>query len=123
MLADDHEGVLDRVSSLLRDQFEVVARVGDGTDALESATQLLPDVVVLDLSMPTMDGIHAARELRKRGVRSAIVFLTMQRDPDYLRAAEELGAGYVLKTRMQSDLIAVMSDELQKRALDRSKTT
>jgi DNA-binding NarL/FixJ family response regulator len=122
LLADDHQGILNRVSGLLADEFEVIAQLGDGAEVLHHATRLQPDAVILDFFMPTIDGIHAARELRKRGIRSAIIFLTMQRDPDYMDAAEEIKAGYVLKTRMQSDLLIAIRQELLKTTMEPDAT-
>jgi DNA-binding NarL/FixJ family response regulator len=123
LLADDHEGVLARVSRLLGNEFKVVAQVRDGMDALNYATLLRPDAVILDFCMPSMDGVCAARELRKRGIRSAIVFLTIQLDPDYMQAAEEIGAGYVPKDRMQSDLLPTIRRELGKMAVAHGEST
>jgi DNA-binding NarL/FixJ family response regulator len=112
LLADSHDGVLNRMCRLLGDEFEVLARISDGAEVLDYVARLRPDAVVLDFAMPTMDGLHTARELRKRGITSAIVFLSMQRDLDYMKAAEEVRAGYVLKTRMLSDLLAAIRQEL-----------
>jgi DNA-binding NarL/FixJ family response regulator len=112
LLADGHDGVLNRVCRLLGDEFEVIAQISDGAEILDYASRLQPDAVVLDFSMPTINGMRTARELRKRGIRSAIVFLTLQRDPDYVEAAEQIGAGYVLKSRMHSDLLAAIRREL-----------
>jgi DNA-binding NarL/FixJ family response regulator len=117
LLADDHQGVLARVSRLLENEFELVAQVTNGLDALNYATLLKPDAAILDFSMPGMDGVSAARELRRRGIRSAIVFLSIQLDPDYIQVAEEIGAGYVPKTRMQSDLLATIRRELFKKTV------
>src|SRR3954452_11182191 len=109
LLADDHEDFLAVERRLLEPEFEVVLTVRDGRAAVEAAARLEPDLLVLDLSMPVMDGIAAARSLRASGSRARIVFLTVHGDPDYVRAALSAGAqGYVVKCRLASDLILAL---------------
>jgi CheY-like chemotaxis protein len=109
LIADDNHGILSRVSQLLRSRFEVVAEVADGRAAVEAAVRLDPDLVVLDIAMPTLNGIRVARELRRYGLRAKIVFLTMHSGDDYLSAAFESGAiGFVSKSRLQIDLIPAL---------------
>jgi DNA-binding NarL/FixJ family response regulator len=104
LLADDHRGMLDRATSILSERFEVSA-VLNGQEMLEAAMQADPDVVVLDISMPVLDGLQAALELRRLGSRAKVIFLTMHEGDDYVNAAMACGAqGYVLKRRMLSDL-------------------
>jgi DNA-binding NarL/FixJ family response regulator len=107
LVADDHQQMLEYVCELLSaDCFEVVDAVGDGQAALESALKLRPDVVVLDISMPVMNGIQAAKRLREANPDARIVFLTVDKDPDTCHAALQTGAlGYVLKPRLGNDLI------------------
>jgi DNA-binding NarL/FixJ family response regulator len=114
VLADDHPANLQRVSQILDNEFEVVARVHDGFEALNSARQLEPDILILDFSMPGMNGIQVARDLRKHGYRSAILFLTIQADDDYMEVLQEIGAGFVSKLRMQKELIPAIRAELRK---------
>ena len=75
LLADDHEAMLDRVARLLATECTVVGTVTDGQQALEAAQDLKPDVLVLDISMPVMNGIETAHRLKKAGVEMRIVFL------------------------------------------------
>lgn len=106
LVADDHQQMLEYVCGLLSADFEVVHAVSDGQAALESALKLRPDVVVLDISMPVMNGIQAAKRLREANPEARIVFLTVDKDPDTCHAALQTGAlGYVLKPRLGSDLI------------------
>jgi len=77
LIADDLETVLDAVVALLRDSFNVVGTVSDGRTALAAVLKLEPDLVVLDISMPGMTGIEVARELKCRGNKTKIVFLTV----------------------------------------------
>jgi DNA-binding NarL/FixJ family response regulator len=105
LLADDHQPLLAAASRLLQTEFDIVATVTDGTAALRAAARVEPDVVVLDISMPGVDGIETARRLRAAGSRAAVVMLTVHDDPDLLRVCLEAGAvGYVLKSRMALEL-------------------
>lgn len=113
LLADDHPGVLEHASRILAVDYEVVGKVSDGRAAVDAAFQLQPDLVVLDIMMPQLDGFHAARELRERGSSAKVVFLTIQQDADYVSAAMESGGvAYVLKSRMHSDLLRAISQAL-----------
>jgi DNA-binding NarL/FixJ family response regulator len=107
LLADDHPQMLAYVRQFLStDCYEVVGTVTDGKAAVEAAAKLLPDVVVLDVSMPILDGIQAAKRIREANPLIKVVFLTVDKDPDTCHAALETGAcGYVLKPRLAADLI------------------
>ena len=104
ILADDHIRVLDGIRKLLGPDCEVVRSVSNGRMALEAAMELGPDLMVLDIEMPEMDGIRAAQEMRRRGLKILILFLTVHGDEDYLAVARTLGNGYILKSRMATDL-------------------
>ncbi len=111
LLADDHEGMLDRVARLLATECNVVGTATDGKQALEAALNLKPDVLVLDISMPVMNGIETAHRLKEAGAKARIVFLTVHDDPDFAREALEAGAlGYVIKSRIASDLLAAIKE-------------
>jgi DNA-binding NarL/FixJ family response regulator len=114
LLADDHPGVLEHASRILAVRFEVVGVVSDGRAAVNETLRLKPDLVVLDIMMPELDGFHAARELRRRGSDAKVVFLTIQQNEEYIAAAlESGGAAYVLKSRMHSDLIPAIDRALE----------
>jgi DNA-binding NarL/FixJ family response regulator len=104
LLADDHTRVLAGAKNLLDPDCEVVASVSNGRMALEAVRKLGPDLVVLDIELPEMDGIRVAREIRRLGLKVCILFLTVYSDEDYIAAARTLGTGYVLKSRMATDL-------------------
>lgn len=104
LVADDHEKVLESARRLLGSDYQVVATVSDGVMAVEAARNLGPDLVLLDIEMPKMDGIRAAQEIRNSGSKARILFLTVHDEEDYIAAARRLGDGYVLKSRMGSDL-------------------
>jgi DNA-binding NarL/FixJ family response regulator len=105
LLADDHRDTLAAVKSFLESAYNVVGAVGDGQSLVQAVEQLRPDVAVTDMCMPRMNGVEAARRIRALGSNTRVVFLTVQGDPEFLRAAMEAGAvGYVLKYRLTADL-------------------
>lgn len=113
LLVDDHDGIRETALNLLRTHFQVVGTARNGREAVDAAVALDPDLVVLDIMMPEMDGFHAAQEMQRRGSRARIVFLTLQWDEGYLAAARESGGlAYVLKSRMNSDLIPAVNQAL-----------
>ena len=107
LLADDNIQVLEYVRNFLSaNQCEVVAAVTEGQAAVDAAAQLQPDVVVLDLFMPVLNGIETGKRILKAKPSTRVVFLTVEKDRDMCRAALEVGAcGYVLKPRLATDLI------------------
>ena len=116
ILADDVAQVLSAVAALLKEKFEIVAMVTDGQAAFDATLALAPDIVVLDISMPVLSGIDVARELKKRGNRAKIVFLTVHEDADILATCLAVGGlGYVVKVLMETDLVAAMHDALADR--------
>ena len=114
MVADDHSAVLKSIVRLLSRHYDVVGTVSDGRALLEAAGTMEPDVLVLDISMPLITGIEAVRILKKSGSKAKIVFLTVHEDPDFVRAARDVGAlGYVVKQRMISDLPEAIKQALE----------
>jgi DNA-binding NarL/FixJ family response regulator len=113
LLADDHKEMRDRVMRHLEVEFDVVEAVGDGRTLLDAAFRLHPDVCLLDISMPALNGIETAIQLKQRGSKAKVLFLTIHEDVDFLEAALRTGAsGYVLKRRMTSDLRPAIRDAL-----------
>ena len=105
VVADDNPIMLQTVTGVLSPDFDVVAAVGDGEAALDMAARTKPALVVLDISMPKLDGFRTARELAQRKSSSKIVFLTAQEDDDFVAEALKIGIhGYVVKRRLRSDL-------------------
>jgi DNA-binding NarL/FixJ family response regulator len=116
LLADDQQEILEVVARLLEDEFEVVAAVKSGERAIEAATRLSPDILLLDISMPVVNGLEAALRLRDLGSRAKVIFITVNRDPAIVEAALSLGAfGYVLKQRLVSDLIPAIRKAMEDR--------
>ncbi len=109
VVADDHPDILRRVSGMLTPQFDVVAMVGDGRSAVDAVHRLKPDILLLDVAMPEMDGMHAALEVRDIDSSTKIIFLSMHQEEDYVAAALQGGAnGYVFKSRMRADLLVAI---------------
>ena len=106
LLADDHDIVLQGLRSVLNSpDLEVIGSVGDGQSLIKAVKDLQPDVVVTDITMPTLNGIDAARKIRKLQPRMKIVFLTMHPDIGYATEAVALGnSAYVLKSSAADEL-------------------
>jgi len=113
IIADDNAMMRDKVVMLLEPEFEVVAAVSDGEALVDAVPRFDPDLGVIDISMPLKSGIEAARQLRDNGSKMILVFLTVHEDPDFARAAFDVGAtGYVVKSRMVTDLLSTIRGAL-----------
>jgi len=98
---------------LLKRDFEVLAAVTNGEALLEAAARLKPDVCIIDISMPLLNGIDTATHLKKSSSPAKIIFLTIHNDSDSVGAAFKSGAeGYVFKTRMAADLVVAIREVL-----------
>jgi DNA-binding NarL/FixJ family response regulator len=105
LLADDNDEVLAEVREELGAEFEIIGTVTNGQDAVEAVRLFNPEVVVLDIGMPVLDGIGALERIRKINARTKIVFLTIQEAKEYISRAFSAGAsGYVTKRRLLKDL-------------------
>jgi len=114
LIADDHQILAEGLRGLLEPEFEVVAVVADGRDLVAAAKKHHPDVIVADVTMPSLNGIEAAVQLRDLGVKAKVVFLTMHRDVAYARLAMEAGAsGFVLKHSAAAELVTAVRDALR----------
>jgi DNA-binding NarL/FixJ family response regulator len=117
LLADDHTIVAEGLRSLLEDEFEFVGAVSDGRALLEAARNLSPDVIVADISMPLLNGLDAARQLKRDGVTAKIVFLTMHAEAQLAAEAFRAGAsGYLLKSSAGEELITAIHEVIKGRA-------
>jgi DNA-binding NarL/FixJ family response regulator len=116
LLADDHETILARVRSILGEDFDVVGAVSNGRDAVLEVQRLDPDVLVIDISMPVLDGLQAVSKLRARKCRTKFIFLTVHEDSDFIAAAFSAGAsGYVTKSHVTTDLVPAIHEALEGR--------
>jgi DNA-binding NarL/FixJ family response regulator len=116
LLADDHKIVLEGLKSLLEGEFELVGSVEDGRALVDQAAALHPDVIVVDISMPQLNGIEATRQIKKTDKNIKIVFLTMHPDATYAASAFEAGAsGFVLKHSAPSELITAIHEAMKGR--------
>jgi DNA-binding NarL/FixJ family response regulator len=104
-LADDHALILAGIRGLLEVHYDVVEQVGDGRSLVEAALRLRPDVIILDISLPLLNGIDAARQIKKIWPEAKLVFLSMHSSPVYLREAINAGGeAYILKTSAKEEL-------------------
>jgi DNA-binding NarL/FixJ family response regulator len=98
LIADDHRLVAEACKNLLEPEFEVVAMVTDGRALLQAAAELRPDVVILDISMPQLNGLDAGEQIKQKNRSTKLIYLTMALGPDVAAEAFRRGAsGYVLK--------------------------
>jgi len=106
LLADDHPAILALAAATLAVACMVIGAVRDGRELVAAVQRLDPEVVVLDITMPEINGIEAAREIHRSHPGTRLVFLTVHEDVDYARAAFAAGGlGYVVKSRLASDLL------------------
>ncbi len=113
VLADDHQVVMEGLRRCLEPEFEVVGTASNGRELLDRASDLRPDAVVVDISMPLLNGIEAATQLRKSGSKAKLVFLTMHPDVLYAARAFQAGAsGYCLKHAAASELVTAVREAL-----------
>jgi DNA-binding NarL/FixJ family response regulator len=114
LLADDHVVFTDGIVRILKDRFDVVGTVTDGSLLAEAASRLHPDVVVTDISMPTVSGLEALRQLKARHVEGRVIFLTMHADASLAAEAFRLGArGFVLKHSSGEELVKAIQAVLE----------
>jgi DNA-binding NarL/FixJ family response regulator len=113
VLADDHHGVLSEVRQILAEEFDVVATVQDGEQAVDASLKLNPDALVIDISMPTLNGLQAAKQLQTASCRAKVIFLTVYGGLEFVDAALSAGAcGYVTKSSLSADLIPAIHEAM-----------
>lgn len=114
LLADDHEEICQTVAAILGQAFKIIGRARNGEELLHLAALHAPDLVVLDIDMPVLNGIETATRIRAFDSRVRLVFLTMDDDRDFLNAALSIGAlGFVLKTHIVTDLVPALLTVLE----------
>jgi DNA-binding NarL/FixJ family response regulator len=111
LIAEDHKEMRENIRRVLEPEFEVVGTVGDGQALIDEATRIKPDALLVDISMPLLNGIEAIRQLRKQGSTATVIFLTVEEDPSWVRAALRAGGlGYVIKMSMVAELKTAIRD-------------
>jgi DNA-binding NarL/FixJ family response regulator len=113
LLADDQPEVLATVAGLLGREFDVVGAVSNGESVIEAVPRLNPDLLVLDISMPVLNGLEAAARLQNSVPKPKVIFLTVHNELDFVEATFAAGAsGYVVKIRLLSDLLPAVREVL-----------
>ena len=113
VVADDHRAMLDTLVRLLSREFDVVSAVTDGLAVVTAAEQLAPDLLVLDIAMPRLNGIAAAVRVKESGSPAKVVFVTNLHDREFVRESLALGdVGFVVKDRLVADLLPAIHSVL-----------
>jgi DNA-binding NarL/FixJ family response regulator len=117
LLADDHALLLGAFEKLLASECDIVGQVSDGRALIAAAEELKPDIVILDIGMPMLNGLEAARQIKQRVRGVKLVFLTMNEDADVAAKAFRIGAsGYLLKRSAASELLTAVREVAQGRS-------
>jgi DNA-binding NarL/FixJ family response regulator len=114
LLADDHRIVLEGLKNLLETEYDIVGMAEDGHTLVQEAGRLKPDVIIADISMSSLNGMDAVRQIYKEGLSPRVIFLTMHHDAMYAREVLDMGAmGFVLKHSASSELITAIQEALR----------
>jgi DNA-binding NarL/FixJ family response regulator len=114
LLADDHTLFCNLLRDLLEPEYEVVGSVGDGRELLKAADSLHPDVALVDIGMPSLNGLDAGRRLKQANPKVKLIYLTMNNNVEYAREALQAGASaFVLKNSQSSSLLQAIRDALR----------
>lgn len=111
IVVEDFAPLRELICSILGQErgLQIIAEVSDGLEAVQKAEELKPDLILLDIELPTLDGLAAARQIRKLAPESKIIFVSQESSPAVVQEAFNLGArGYVAKTMVASDLLAAI---------------
>ena len=113
LLGDDHVLILEGLKRMLEPLHDIVEAVGDGRSLVDAALRLKPDLIILEVSMPVLSGVEAARQIRSRLPRVKLLFLTSHSNPAYLREALSAGAGgYILKSSTRQEILGAVKSVL-----------
>jgi DNA-binding NarL/FixJ family response regulator len=112
LIADDNPRVIEAISRLLRSAYNVIKVAADGEEAVSGVCSQHPRLAIIDICMPKLDGIAAARKLRQSGIDTKIILISQIEDADYVREVRTVADGYVLKRRMLTDLPLALASAL-----------
>jgi DNA-binding NarL/FixJ family response regulator len=113
LLADDHPGFTDLAERFLQPEFEIVGKLADGQSFFNAAMRLEPEIVVTDISMPVLNGIAAAEQLKQAGCKSRVIFLTAHQGADFVGRCISTGAlGFVVKSQIATELVPAVREAL-----------
>jgi DNA-binding NarL/FixJ family response regulator len=116
LLADDHVLVAEGIQKLLEPEYELVGIVADGRSLVAAAAKLQPDIVVVDISLPLLNGLDASQQLKKNNPNLKIIVLTMHSEPNFVTQAFRVGvSGYVLKQSVGSELVQAIREVVKGR--------
>ena len=116
LMADDHTLLVEAIKGLLEPEFEVAGVFSDGRALLDAVRELTPDLAIMDISMPMLNGLDAGRRLKQLHPAVKLIYLTMNDDPDLAAEAFRFGAsGYLLKTGSSSELLVAIREALRGR--------
>ena len=114
VLADAHREVTTKIQTILSDEFEILEVVQDGNQAVRAVLTMDPDVLVIDISVPVMDGLQAAKTILNTSSRTKVVFLTIHEGGDYIGAAFSAGGiAYVTKRHLATDLVDAIRETIK----------
>ncbi len=116
VLGDDHALILEGLRSVLQKDFDIAGIASNGRELIEIAERLKPDAVILDISMPLLNGIEAARQIKKTAPATRLLFVTQRSEREYVRTALQIGASaYILKQSVVSELVPALREALDGR--------
>lgn len=116
LIAEDHQLVLEGLARIIEGQCELIGTASNGRELISRADELKPDIILLDIAMPLLNGIEAARQIKLKHPNTKIIFVTMQLNRDYVREAFQAGgSGYVLKQAAGSELMSAINEVQQGR--------
>lgn len=115
LVVDDYQPWLRFIRSMLQDaaELQIVAEASDGPDAVQKALQLQPELILLDLGLPTFNGIEAARQIRETNPHATILFVSEERSQDVIQEALSIGSGYVIKSYAPRELVPAIKTVLE----------
>ncbi len=114
LIADDHQLIAEGLRRIIESSCNVVGTAGNGKDVITAVESLKPDLVLLDVSMPLMNGLDACRRIKAVAPEVRVIFVTMQRNQEFVREAFEAGAsGYILKQSAAAELMAAMKEVME----------